>query len=303
LILAILYSYVSQAKRPYQGPSRTPDEPEVTGVAVLLCHRLSEDRSRAEMTDDWAPARAKLVAGRWDDLGARRYAQVPRLNRWNVVFALLRVSRSWPVAVTGAILHGLPIPARARDASEQWDMIEVLEFADADSARCFLEGTTARSLAEDAAPWVQHAEAIPMITTRAYLGTHFAREATVTLFCLRARSEIGRTGMIDYWLDRHRPFVQGLRPLLNYAWYDQHIARGAEELEAPARAYLPGHAPWDGVASIGYAHLRDMASGLLDVRVQLANMRLVNDETRFLDLPRSALLVGTVTCVLGDDPD
>ena len=203
------------------------------------------------------------------------------------------------MAAIGSILHGLPVPSRARDGGEDWDMIEVLDFADAESARCFLEGGSARSLAEDATPWTGLSQAIPMVTTRAYLANHFAPEASVTLFCLRGRTEVGREGMIGYWLDRHRPFVQGLQPVLNYAWYDQHIARGAEALEDAADAYLPGHARWDGVASIGYDHLRDMVYGLWDVRVQAANLRLVYDETRFLDLPRSALMVGTVTRVLG----
>ena len=300
-ILWVVRAHVKAARRPWS-PSETPEQPETTAITILICHRLAEDRTATQMQAEWAPARAALVAKHWDAIGAQGYALVPRLNRWNVVFLLVALSRSWLVAAIGSILHGLPVPARGREERELWDMIEVLDFADVNAARDFCGSATAGSLAEDAAPWTAHAQAIPMVTTRAFLRTHLAPEATVTLFCLRGRPEIGRGGMLDYWLDRHRPFVQGLRPVLNYAWYDQLIARGAEDLEAPADALLPGLAPWDGVASIGYGHLRDMAMGALDPRVQLANLRLVYDETRFLDLPRSALMVGTVSHVLGEHP-
>lgn len=302
LVLWVVWAHVKAARRPWS-PSETPEHPETTGIAILLCHRLAKDRTAAQMRQDWAPRRADLVARHWDATGARSYAIVPRLNRWNFVFVLVALSRSWLVAAIGSVLHGLPIPARARDESELWDMIEVLDFPDIDTAHAFLASDSARTLAEDASTWAAHSQAIPMVTTRAFLRTHFAPDAAVTLFCLRGRPEIGREGMLDYWLDQHRPFVQGLRPVLNYAWYDQHIARGAEELEAAAQAHLPGLAPWDGVASIGYGDLADMAVGALDPRVQLANLRLVHDETRFIDLPRSALMVGKVIHVLGQQSE
>lgn len=301
IILWVVWSYVKAARRPWS-PSETPETPEVTGIAILLCYRLAEDRTATQMRQDWTRQRADLMEKLWAQTGARSYALVPRLNRWNFVFLLVALSRSWPVAALTSILHGLPVPERIRIETELWDMIEVLDFDNAEGARAFLGSDAARTLAEDAAPWTSHAQAIPMVTTRAFLRTHLAPEAAVTLFCLRGRPEIGRTGMIDYWLEQHRPFVQGLRPILNYAWYDQHIARGAEELEAPATAYLPGLGTWDGVASIGYGDLQAMAMGALDPRVQLANLRLVYDEARFIDLPRSALMVGMVSHVIGEQP-
>ncbi|MEM1299235.1 MAG: EthD domain-containing protein [Pseudomonadota bacterium] len=302
LILLTVLSFVKQAARPYPGPTEQPEEPETTGVAVMLCHRLTGEHDHPRMVTKWLPARAKLVDAHWDTVGALRYVQVPQLSRWNIVFLLVALSRSWLVAAIGSMLHGLPSPAGRKHPDELWDLIEVFEFADSTGAAAFLASEAAEALAEDGDGWSVHAQAIPMVTTRAYLRTHFAPDAAVTLFCLRGRPEIGRDGMIDYWLDQHRPFVQGLQPVLNYAWYDQHIARGAEDLDAAARDYLPGHAPWDGMASIGYPHLRDLVYGAVDPRVQLANLRLVYDETRFIDLPQSALMLGTVTHIRADDP-
>lgn len=295
-ILWVIWSYVRQSRRPF-APSESPEHPVTTGVAVLLCHRLAAGKSRRQMEKEWLPDRAALVEERWDTLGALRYVQVPRLNRWNIVFLLVSLSRSWLVAAMGSILHGLPTPARRERDDELWDLIEVLEFADQNAARTFFMNGGARLFIARAADWSSHSQVVPMVTTRAFLRTHFAPEAAVTLFCLRGRPEIGRNGMIDYWLDQHRPFVQGLRPVLDYAWYDQHIARGAENLEAAAQDEAPDRVPWDGVACIGYPHLRDLVYGVLDPRVQLANLRLVYDETRFIDLPQSALMLGTVVHV------
>ncbi len=308
LIIAYAMSWVLQSRRPYGGPAEVPEAPRVTGTTLLLCHRMSKRQSRASLGAGWATARAGLVQGHAGDIGYRSYAQVLQVSRWNVIYILLRISRSWPVTAICSVIHGLPVPPLKlfdREARrEDWDMIELLDFTGEDAALRFVQGTAAASLAQDARAHTSRSQAVPMTATRAFLRSTIAPDAVVTLFCLRARPVLGRGRMLDYWLDRHRPFVQELEPILGYAWYDQLIARCAEGLTAPAAVLdnAPG-APWDGVANIGYSHMRDVIRGLWDLRLQATNMRLVYDETRFIDLSRSSLMLGNVRLVMHAEAD
>lgn len=303
LIVGFAWTWVWQSRRPYAGPADAPVKPLVTGATILICHRMAVRQSRETLSAGWATARAGLVQGHAAETGHRSYAQVLQVSRWNVIYMLLRISRSWPVIAPFSVLHGLPIPRlRVRDAEakrEDWDLIEVLDFVDNDAAHRFLQSEAAAALAQDALHHTVRSQAVPMTATRAFLRGTQAPEAVVTLLFLRARQVLGRDGMIDYWLDRHRPYVQGLEPVLGYAWYDQLIARGAEHMADPADALnnAPG-ASWDGVASIGYTHMRDVTRGLWDLRIQATNVALVYDETRFIDLSRSSLMLGEVRLVV-----
>ncbi len=309
LLLAVAFSFVQQSRRPDHGPIDAPPQPLDIGTAVLLCHKLSDRRTEHEMETQWLSARAALVKDQAGKIEHRSYAQVVQVSRWNTPYILVRLSRSWLITAPLSKLHGLPAPDFAdgdtADA-EDWDMIELLDFADTAAAKRFLTGKRAaearEALLDDVKAWASHSQAVPMAANRAFLQTAMAEGSAVALFCLRARAELGRDGMLDYWLGRHRPLVQHLQPVLDYAWYDQLTARGAEPLADPAEALSHNAGtPWDGVANLGYRQLKDLVLGVFDPRVQAANVKLVYDEARFLDQPRCSLLLGEVHHVSHSD--
>jgi hypothetical protein len=296
-------AYAVDATRPSMTPPAAPTDARVVGHAVLLCHRGALGCSRRALADKWGPARAQLVSLHREEIGFGAYMQVHRVSRLNLLYNLILLSRSWPVSTAFSVLHGLPVSMpRLFDMerkAEAWDVIEVFEFPDAGAAQAFLEGDAAAgaraALTSDAESWTRRRHAVPMQVTRAHAGGPPVAHEAFNVYCLRARPHLGRTAMIDYWLRRHRPYVLRLQPILRFGLYDQQVARGTDELEDAAAGMSHGAgAAWDGVAVLGYRRMADIWRGLASARVQAANIGLVWDETRFVDVARSSFMLGRV---------
>ena len=79
-------------------------------------------------------------------------------------------------------------------------------------------------------------------------------------------------GFVDY-RQLHAKSVDGLLPSL------EKINAGLED-------------EFDAVASLSYRNQMTLIFGFLDPRTQIANIRLVKDEVRFIDSGRSVLMFG-----------
>lgn len=282
VLLATAIAYLLPAIRPDKPPPPAQTDASPDGVTVFLCHSVEDD-------PDWGAERADELRAAAAEIGFDEYVQLHRRPRWSLVYVALRLSRSWPVAALVSLLHGLPVPslraAAVDESAPDWDVVEVFTFRDAGIARRWLE--------EDGGFDGPPPRRVVMTATRQVrLGTGLASETSV-IFFLKARAFLGREAMLDYWLGSHRARVIGLQPALDFTLYQQMAAEHPDQPEDPDQ-------PWDGVARLDYAGISVLRNGIVNPRVQAANLNLVWDETRFIDFGASHLfLAETRARILG----
>lgn len=257
--------------------------------ALLVCHRRARSIAAGDFLGPWAEERAALVARHRAALGHPDYHQIRRLSRLSLVYNAVRVSRSWPLTALISLLRGRRPPTLFGNRDERWDLLEVLEWpgpahrdADlhSDAGRAALAVLSQHALASTRHGTVLSAERVDT----APLAPDADAPTAVALFCLRAKPPLNREQMLADWIGRHGPLVAALRSALGYAAYAQLALREGDG----------DPAAFDGVALLGYPGLGSLRLGLIRPRTQLANLRLVWDETAFLDTGRSALIMGTV---------
>lgn len=256
---------------------------------LLICHRRARGLAARDFLGRWAAERAELVARHHAALGHPHYHQIRRLSRLSLVYNAVRLSRSWPLTALISLLRGRRPPSLAGNRNERWDLVEMLQWpepahrdADLDSepGQAALAALSQQAMASTRHGAVLSAERVDTVP----LGPGDAAPAAVALFCLRAKPPMDREHMLADWIGRHGPLVASLRGALGYAAYAQLAVRGSDG--APSA--------FDGVALLAYPGLATMRLGLIRPRTQLANLRLVWDETAFLDTGRSALIIGQV---------
>jgi hypothetical protein len=258
-------------------------------TALILCHARLPGISRKALLHDWAARRAQAVAAKAGPLGLAGYRQVQQVSRWNIVYNAARLSRSWPVTTAISILKKQRLSLPRLSTDENWDLVEFFVWSDAEVALPAIESTQFTELTRDADARVANTQAVLCRQHHTALAPVPPRAATLYVF--RRRPQLTPEGMTSYWLDRHGPFVLGLQPDTGFIGYDQNVS--------VSEGRMPGFrgsrfGPIEAVADLGFTGLDAIAAGLLRPRTFLANLKLVWDETGFIDAGRSTLVMGEV---------
>jgi uncharacterized protein (TIGR02118 family) len=119
------------------------------------------------------------------------------------------------------------------------------------------------------------------------------------VFTLRRRDGMTREEFQRYWREHHAPLVKRHADTLRIRRYVQTHARetGLDEALATSRGGEPG--VYDGVAELWWDSLEDLVAAYSTEAGQAAAAELVEDEQRFIDLPRSPLWLGEEHVVVG----
>lgn len=110
-------------------------------------------------------------------------------------------------------------------------------------------------------------------------------------FCLHRLPSLTRAQFQTYWRDTHAPLVASVQAPLRIRRYVQCHSM-PENMEADLRRVRGGPAGYDGVAELWWDSLEDLAASAADPAAADAGRLLLEDERRFIDLPRSPLFWG-----------
>ena len=117
------------------------------------------------------------------------------------------------------------------------------------------------------------------------------------VFSLRRREGMTLDAFQAYWRDVHAPLVQKHRRALRIQRYVQvHTEFGA--MTERLGRFRDAAEPYDGVAEIWYESREALESLGDDPAAREASTELLEDEKQFVDLPRSAIWVGSETEVI-----
>jgi uncharacterized protein (TIGR02118 family) len=117
-------------------------------------------------------------------------------------------------------------------------------------------------------------------------------------FCLVRLPHLTREAFQDYWLHTHGPLVRSVAHELQIRRYVQLHAL-PEETNAPIRASRAAPPEFDGVAELWFDSLEAVAANGLRPEAQAAAQRLLEDERKFIDLPKSPLWWGEGNVIVG----
>lgn len=119
------------------------------------------------------------------------------------------------------------------------------------------------------------------------------------VFTLRRREGMTREEFQRYWREQHAPLVKRHSGTLHIRRYVQTHARDTDldGLLAASRSSEPGF--YDGVAELWWDNLEDLVAAYSSDAGQAAGAELLEDEQRFIDLPRSPLWLGEENVVVG----
>jgi len=106
------------------------------------------------------------------------------------------------------------------------------------------------------------------------------------VFLLRRRPDLSVDEFHRYWLEEHGPLVRGHAAALVIVRYSQlhSLDPATSDLLRAGRDCEP--APWDGVAVVWFESVDALAEISTTPDARAAQRALLEDERRFLDLPR-----------------
>ncbi|HEY8616623.1 EthD domain-containing protein [Phenylobacterium sp.] len=117
-------------------------------------------------------------------------------------------------------------------------------------------------------------------------------------FCLRRLPSLTREQFQDYWLNTHGPLVASVAETLQIRRYVQLHSLPAE-LNAGIRASREGPEDYDGVAELWFDSFDALLENGRRPEARAAGARLLDDERKFIDLPRSPLWFGEEQVIVG----
>lgn len=106
-------------------------------------------------------------------------------------------------------------------------------------------------------------------------------------FCLRRLPSLSLAQFQDYWLNRHGPLVRRLQPALGMVRYVQ-VHRLDSDLADRACRVRNAPEPYDGIAELWWAN-EEAYRAARGPEAHEAGRLLLEDEAKFIDLPRSPL--------------
>jgi uncharacterized protein (TIGR02118 family) len=119
------------------------------------------------------------------------------------------------------------------------------------------------------------------------------------VFCVRRKEGMGLDEFQRYWRETHGPLVAGNAEALRIRRYVQ-VHRRETSIDGPARQQRGIESePYDGAAELWWDSAEDIAAALEADEGRRAAAELLEDERRFIDLPRSALWLGEEHVVVG----
>ena len=119
------------------------------------------------------------------------------------------------------------------------------------------------------------------------------------VFTLRRREGMSREEFQRYWREEHAPLVRRHAETLRIRRYVQTHARDTDLDEALAGSRGSEARAYDGVAELWWDSLEDLMAAFSSEAGQAAGAALLEDEARFIDLPRSPLWLGEEHAVVG----
>jgi uncharacterized protein (TIGR02118 family) len=117
-------------------------------------------------------------------------------------------------------------------------------------------------------------------------------------FCLTRLPHLSREAFQDYWFNTHAPLVASVAETLLIRRYVQLHSLPAEA-SAAIRASRDAPVEYDGVAELWFDSLDALAANGARPEAQAAGALLLEDERRFIDLPRSPLWWGEEKPIVG----
>ena len=115
-------------------------------------------------------------------------------------------------------------------------------------------------------------------------------------FCLHRLPHLSRAEFQDYWRNTHAPLVASLRDDMKIRRYVQ-LHSLPDTQDAPFAAARGAPEAYDGVAQLWWDNAEDLASSTPEaIR---AGALLLEDERKFIDLPRSPLWLGEEHVIFG----
>jgi uncharacterized protein (TIGR02118 family) len=118
------------------------------------------------------------------------------------------------------------------------------------------------------------------------------------VFTLRRREDMTREEFQRYWREQHAPLVKRHADALRIRRYVQVHARDTDLDEAVAGARGSEPRFYDGVAELWWDSLEELVAAFSSDAGQAAALELLEDEQRFIDLPRSPLWLGEENVVI-----
>lgn len=118
------------------------------------------------------------------------------------------------------------------------------------------------------------------------------------LFCLHRLPSLSRAEFQQYWRTVHAPLVAERAGVLRIARYVQHHTDGDEALRPLLGPRLVDE-PFDGIAELGWNDMADLRGDPSDVAARRAGRELLEDEQRFIDLPRSPIFFARSDVIVG----
>jgi uncharacterized protein (TIGR02118 family) len=107
-------------------------------------------------------------------------------------------------------------------------------------------------------------------------------------FCLHRLPHLAREAFQDYWRNKHAPLVAKNREALRIRRYVQCHAL-TTELNDAIRAARQAPEQYDGIAELWWDNLDGLVAAMSSPDGQEAGLELLEDERKFIDLPRSPL--------------
>lgn len=127
----------------------------------------------------------------------------------------------------------------------------------------------------------------------------YAGNAVIKLtFCLHRLPHLSRDAFQDYWRNKHAPLVAKHREVLRIRRYVQCHALTVD-LNDAIRAGREAPEQYDGVAELWWDSLDDVVASTSLAEGLAAGRELLEDERKFIDLPRSPLWFGSEFEVIG----
>jgi uncharacterized protein (TIGR02118 family) len=117
-------------------------------------------------------------------------------------------------------------------------------------------------------------------------------------FCLVRLPQLSREAFQAYWFDTHAPLVKSVAEVLKIRRYVQLHSLPPEASEG-VRASRQAPAEFDGVAQLWWDSLDEVIENGRRPEAQAAAALLLEDERRFVDLPRSPLWWGQERVIVG----
>lgn len=117
-------------------------------------------------------------------------------------------------------------------------------------------------------------------------------------FALVRLPHLTREQFQDYWLNTHGPLVASVKDVLRIRRYVQ-LHSFDEAISEGIRASRNAPPHFDGVAQLWYDSLEDLAALGGDPAAREAGRILLEDERKFIDLPKSPLWWGKEKVIIG----